>query len=58
MNAPTTLTAVDRHGGGERRTVFRSVTEAFEQELVAFHAMVTEGAPPLTGVGRGRRRTS
>lgn len=53
LNAPTTLTAVDRHGDGERRTVFRSVTEAFEQELVAFHAMVTEGARPLTGIAEG-----
>ncbi|MEU2615798.1 Gfo/Idh/MocA family oxidoreductase [Micromonospora sp. NPDC007271] len=53
LNAPTTLTAVDRHGDGERRTVFRSVTEAFEQELVAFHAMVTAGAHPLTGIAEG-----
>ncbi|MDZ5443128.1 Gfo/Idh/MocA family oxidoreductase [Micromonospora sp. 4G57] len=53
LNAPTTLTAVDRHGGGERRAVFRSVTEAFEQELVAFHAMVTAGARPLTGIVEG-----
>ncbi|MBM0227823.1 MULTISPECIES: Gfo/Idh/MocA family protein [Micromonospora] len=53
LNAPTMLTAVDRHGGGERRAVFRSVTEAFEQELVAFHAMVTAGARPLTGIVEG-----
>ncbi|TYC22586.1 Gfo/Idh/MocA family oxidoreductase [Micromonospora sp. MP36] len=53
LNAPTTLTAVDRHDGGERRTQFRSVTEAFEQELVAFHAMVTAGARPRTGVAEG-----
>lgn len=53
LNAPTTLTAVDRHDGGERRTCFRSVTEAFERELVAFHAMVTAGARPLTGVAEG-----
>ncbi|SCF17741.1 Predicted dehydrogenase [Micromonospora viridifaciens] len=53
LNAPTTLTAVDRHRDGERRTVFRSVTEAFEQELVAFHTMVTAGAPPLTGIAEG-----
>ncbi|RZU76234.1 putative dehydrogenase [Micromonospora kangleipakensis] len=53
LNAPTSLTAVDRHGDGERRTVFRSVTEAFEQELVAFHAMVTEGARPLSGIAEG-----
>ncbi|MFG2054401.1 Gfo/Idh/MocA family protein [Micromonospora sp. NPDC048930] len=53
LNAPTTLTVVDRHDGGERRSAFRSVTEAFEQELVAFHAMVTAGARPLTGVAEG-----
>lgn len=53
LNAPTTLTAVDRHEGGERRAVFRSVTEAFEQELVAFHAMVTAGVRPLTGIAEG-----
>ncbi|MEU5940846.1 Gfo/Idh/MocA family oxidoreductase [Micromonospora sp. NPDC047548] len=53
LNAPTTLTLVEAHGGGERRAAFRSVTEAFEQELVAFHAMVTAGAPPLTGIAEG-----
>ncbi|WP_406108894.1 Gfo/Idh/MocA family protein [Micromonospora globbae] len=53
LNAPTALTVVDDHGGGERRSVFRSVTEAFEQELVAFHAMVTAGAAPLTGIDGG-----
>jgi myo-inositol 2-dehydrogenase/D-chiro-inositol 1-dehydrogenase len=53
LNAPTTLTVVDRHDGGERRATFRSVTEAFEQELVAFHAMVTAGTRPLTGVAEG-----
>ncbi|MEH0985309.1 Gfo/Idh/MocA family protein [Micromonospora sp. CPCC 205556] len=53
LNAPTTLTVVDSHGGGERRAAFRSVAEAFEQELVAFHAMVTAGAPPLSGIAEG-----
>ncbi|MEU9507953.1 Gfo/Idh/MocA family oxidoreductase [Micromonospora sp. NPDC048170] len=53
LNAPTTLTVVDHHGGGERRAAYRSVTEAFEQELVAFHAMVTGGVPPLTGIAEG-----
>jgi len=53
MNAPTTLTIVDGYGGAERRSQYRSVVEAFEQELVAFHAMVTAGAPPLTGVAGG-----
>jgi predicted dehydrogenase len=53
MNAPTTLTTVDAVGGGERRAQFRSVEEAFEQELVAFHAMVTAGREPLTARGGG-----
>lgn len=53
LNAPTTLTSVERHGGGERRAAFRCVTEAFEQELVAFHAMVTAGVRPLAGVAEG-----
>ncbi|MER7892040.1 Gfo/Idh/MocA family oxidoreductase [Micromonospora sp. NPDC094482] len=53
LNAPTTLTVVDAHGDGERRAVFRSVTEAFEQELVAFHAMVTAGVAPLSGLAEG-----
>jgi myo-inositol 2-dehydrogenase/D-chiro-inositol 1-dehydrogenase len=53
MNAATVLTIVDGHGGAERRAQYRSVVEAFEQELVAFHAMATTGAPPLTGVAGG-----
>jgi myo-inositol 2-dehydrogenase / D-chiro-inositol 1-dehydrogenase len=53
VNAPTTLTTVDAIGGGERRTAYRSVVEAFEEELVAFHAMVTCGIPPRTGIAGG-----
>ncbi|MGW0809764.1 Gfo/Idh/MocA family protein [Nonomuraea sp. NPDC002799] len=45
MNAPTTLTVVS---GGESRTEWRDVTEAFEVQLAAFHAFVNEGKPPLT----------
>lgn len=47
MNAPTLLTVVS---GGEARTEWRDVTEAFEVQLAAFHAYVTRGEPPLTGV--------
>lgn len=54
MNAPTVLTetAVGPGEGPhtERRAEYRSVTEAFEEELVAFHSMVTDGTPPATGV--------
>jgi predicted dehydrogenase len=54
LNAPTTLTTVDNDGGaGERRAAYRSVAEAFERELVAFHALVTAGVAPLTGVAGG-----
>ncbi|WP_214326157.1 Gfo/Idh/MocA family protein [Nonomuraea sediminis] len=50
LNAPTTLTIVS---GGESRTEVRDVTEAFETQLVAFHAFVNEGKPPLTGKDGG-----
>jgi myo-inositol 2-dehydrogenase/D-chiro-inositol 1-dehydrogenase len=50
MNAPTVLTATDNISGAEVRSEYRSVVEAFEQELVAFHAMVTRGKQPRTGV--------
>lgn len=49
MNAPTVLTETSAVGGGEHRAEFRSVAEAFEEELVAFHAMAVDGVPPRTG---------
>lgn len=53
LNTPTTLTVVDGRDGSERRSVFRSVVSSFEQELVAFHAMVTGGSAPMTGIVGG-----
>lgn len=53
LNAPTELVRVDATGG-EDRSVWRSTVEAFEEELVAFHAMVTEGRAPLSGIAEGR----
>ncbi|MFG3442679.1 Gfo/Idh/MocA family protein [Nonomuraea sp. NPDC047897] len=50
MNAPTTLTVVSPASGGESRTEWRDVTEAFETQLAAFHAFVTDGRAPLTGM--------
>ncbi|MEV4174860.1 Gfo/Idh/MocA family oxidoreductase [Nonomuraea sp. NPDC049709] len=50
MNAPTRLTVVS---DGESRTHWRDVTEAFEVQLLAFHAYVNDGKPPLTDVGGG-----
>lgn len=55
LNAPTELRVVSREGDGESVEVIRSVTEAFEQELVAFHRMVTEHIAPPTGTAEGRR---
>ncbi len=55
LNAPSELLVVESAGGAERRSVFRSVSEEFEQELVGLHAMVTAGARPLSGPGEGRQ---
>ncbi|GAB3974035.1 hypothetical protein GCM10029978_054690 [Actinoallomurus acanthiterrae] len=50
LGAPTRLTLVEGDGGAERRAEYADVTPSFENELLAFHAMITEGVPPLTGV--------
>lgn len=50
LNAPTVLTVVS---AGESRTEWRDVTEAFETQLVAFHAFANEGKPPLTEAAGG-----
>jgi myo-inositol 2-dehydrogenase / D-chiro-inositol 1-dehydrogenase len=54
LNAPTRLTVVDYAGGFERRSVYRSVAEAFEIQLEAFYQMVTEGRAPLSTIADGR----
>jgi len=54
LHAPTDLTLVDADAGTERTTRFASTTEAFEEELVAFHRLVTDGTPFAAGVGEGR----
>jgi myo-inositol 2-dehydrogenase/D-chiro-inositol 1-dehydrogenase len=53
LDAPTTLTVLDRCGDVRRQSVFRPTTGGFERELVALHGMVTEGGTPLTGVAGG-----
>ncbi|WP_199853242.1 Gfo/Idh/MocA family protein [Plantactinospora sp. BC1] len=56
---PATLTVRDGDDGDdgddgvERRCVHRGNVSAFERQLVAFHAMVTTGAPPRTGLAGG-----
>jgi predicted dehydrogenase len=54
LNAPTELELVEAAPGGEVRSTYRSKGEAFENELVEFHRMVTEGNAPLSGIGHGR----
>jgi len=54
LNIPTELTVVSSSAGFEERTVSHSAGEAFEHELEAFHALVTEGVPPSSGVAEAR----
>ena len=54
LNAPTVLTVTDRDGDSERVRALRSTVEAFEEELLAFHRLVTEGAPTAAGIAEGR----
>ncbi|HZL06470.1 MAG TPA: Gfo/Idh/MocA family oxidoreductase [Coriobacteriia bacterium] len=54
LNIPTELTVVSSSGASEERSTSRSVGEAFEHELEAFHALVTKGVPPSSGVAEAR----
>jgi myo-inositol 2-dehydrogenase / D-chiro-inositol 1-dehydrogenase len=54
LNAPTVLTVSDLDGDGARSREDRSTVEAFEEELVAFHRLVTDGQPAAAGIAEGR----
>jgi myo-inositol 2-dehydrogenase / D-chiro-inositol 1-dehydrogenase len=54
LNAPTVLTVTDLDGDVVRSREDRSTVEAFEQELVAFHRLVTDGQPAAAGIAEGR----
>ena len=54
LNAPTVLTVTDLDGDVARSREDRSTVEAFEQELVAFHRLVTHGQPAAAGIAEGR----
>lgn len=41
-------------GVGESNEIVRDITEAFEEELIAFHAMVVNSVPPSNGTAEGR----
>jgi predicted dehydrogenase len=54
LSAPTVLTVTERDGDGARVWTHRSTVEAFEEELLAFHRLVTDGTPPAAGIAEGR----
>jgi myo-inositol 2-dehydrogenase / D-chiro-inositol 1-dehydrogenase len=54
LHAPTRLTVTGRAGHAARSRTDRSTVEAFEEELVAFHRMVSDGTPAAAGVAEGR----
>jgi len=54
LHAPTVLTVVESDDRSARTTRFHSTVEAFEEELVAFHRLVTAGEPAAAGVAEGR----
>lgn len=53
LNSPTRLRTVEREGAGVVVRERNDVTEAFETEWEAFHAMVTQKQPPPTGIPEG-----
>ena len=54
LHAPTQLRITETDGGARRDTSVSSYDEAFENELLAFHALVVDGTPPRSGVAEGR----
>ncbi len=53
LNAPTKLQVTEKAGGGASTCTVEDVTEAFEQELLAFHRMVNGHEKPPTGIEEG-----
>ena len=54
LHAPTALRITEAEGGARRDVSVSSVDEAFENELLAFHALVVDGTAPRSGVAEGR----
>lgn len=54
LHRPTILQITTSNDGGRRDEVWTSIDEAFETELLAFHAMVVKGGRPLAGLAEGR----
>ncbi len=54
LNEPTLLTVSTGLNETRRRMTFDSIEEAFEEELIAFHGLIVDGAAPRTGIADGR----
>ncbi len=54
MHRPTVLRITSADGDGRNDELWTSIDEAFERELVGFHAMVVSGARPAAGAAEGR----
>lgn len=54
LHAPTRLRITELDGDARRDRRYASVGEAFEEELLAFHGLVTAGRQPLAGLAEGR----
>lgn len=54
LHAPTILSVYRSDGTAESRTELRSIAESFEEQLVAFAAMVQRGQQPKTDIAGAR----
>ena len=54
LHAPTRLRITELDGDARRDSRYLSVAEAFEEELLAFHDLVTAGRTPTAGLREGR----
>ena len=54
LHRPTILRHTHSRGAGRQDDVWTSTVEAFEEELLAFHAFVVEGREPPAGLREGR----
>lgn len=54
LHRPTELRLSTLDGGARRDATWTSTVEAFEEELLAFHALVVDGSTPAAGLREGR----
>jgi predicted dehydrogenase len=54
LHRPTVLRLTSAADDGRNDDVWTSVAEAFENELLAFHALVVDGTSPAAGLIEGR----